>query len=348
MPDVGSSVGIKDGTPCYNNPDDQKIVMDLLEKIDSSNGGVMGDPKWKRPADATLRWKVCPELLRAAILDFQTKNQAKLPYRPDGHVDPGGVTIRLMNSLAASFSPTTVIGGVTVEGGLDEVELEIHDLRIEGSGRFGAKRHVRYVNSKTPISAVLNLVDIEIRNGKQITRLDLLAHGYHVGGGSDPALFGVMVGREGFHGGFRALKDLKDPDDGSIVFSTGSYAENLSPWKRFRGRIDEIRFYSCGAANRAHKTGTGVADVDLSGYEMCSRLAVESGAYVMAAEQTQNFIYWWDTGDWPWRQGDRSNTRVAPTSFGAWEGTVHVFSPISGREIASSSNGADPVYTPGA
>src|SRR5437016_2774746 len=100
MPDIGSSVGVKDGIPCYNNPGDQKVVMDLLEQIDVADGGLSGDARWRRPAAGTLRWKFCPEPLSIAILNFQKVNRAKLPYQPDGHVDPGGATIRLMNSLA--------------------------------------------------------------------------------------------------------------------------------------------------------------------------------------------------------------------------------------------------------
>jgi len=344
MTDIGFSIGVKDGKPCYNNPDDQKKVMDLLEKIDPSDGGVMGDPKWRRPPDGALFWKVCPEPLRAALLYFQTKNQTKLPYRADGHVDPGGPTIRLMNSLASSVSPTQVHDEVIIEGGLEEVELEIHDLRIPGSGRFGAKRHVRYVDHRTPFVAVLNLIDIALRHGRQITRLDIVAHGTYIGGESDSnPLLRIEVGREGIHGAFRALKNL--PSTGPVVFSAGNHPENLSLWRRFLGRIDEIRLYSCGAANRVHKTGTGIADADLSGYEMCSRLAMESGAYVMAAERPQWVNYWFlESG--VMEAESSTNTRVAPSDFGTWEGPVRVFSPFSGRVIASTSNGADPVYSP--
>jgi hypothetical protein len=51
MLDIEASVGVKDGRPCYNQPKDQKIVMDLPETIEVSRGGVKGNPNWKRPSD---------------------------------------------------------------------------------------------------------------------------------------------------------------------------------------------------------------------------------------------------------------------------------------------------------
>ena len=169
-----------------------------------------------------------------------------------------------------------------------------------------------------------------------------------------------MVGREGIHPGFTAFKDLKR--DGTVVFRPGTYGENYSQWGRFKGRINEIRLYACGAANPLRRTGTGIADVAMSGYDMCGRLAMASGAYVMAARNNQGFHYSWDVGDWPFRsrsldpgrdalpadpavgRPDRANTRVEPTDFGLWEGPVYVFSPINGAVIATSTDGTDPVY----
>lgn len=344
MSDIGASVGVKDGVPCYNNPADQRIVMDLLEKIDISKGGVAGDPGWSRPSDASLKWKACPPILRNAILKFQNVNRSKLSYQPDGHVDPGGATIVLLNSLATG-SPVQTLPEVKIAGTKEDIELEIHDSRIEGSGQFAVNRRVRYVNEDTPYSAVLNLIDIELRLGKQITRLDIVAHGYYVGlDDNDYPLFGIMVGREGIHGGFTAKVPLRDGL--RMVFPPGAYPSNLSAWSRFKGRIDEIRLYACGAANPIKKPGNLYVEMEMSGYEMCGKLAKISGAYVMGALMIQAYNYKILFGGGV-QAPNGLNTRIEPTNWGKWEGPVFVFSPISGRAIAKSTNGADPVYRRG-
>lgn len=222
------------------------------------------------------------------------------------------------------------------------IEIEFHDTRISGSGRQAPHRAVRYANKDTPISAAIDTLSSAISMGAQITRLDIVAHGFHV---TDPQhgrhcvpqdeekngpLFGIMLGHDGIHGGFTAIQDLKDEDTGEVVFKAGTYPENLSLWSPFKGKIDEIRFYSCSAASRVRWSGVGLQRMELTGYEMCSRLAIISGAYVMAAELTQMY-----------------DTPSGATDFGAWDGPVDVFSPISGRVIASSTDGRTPVYSRG-
>ena len=107
MANVGifAPVGIRFGqTPVANLPDDLNKIRDLLDTIPVANGG---------SAEIGGVWATDRNLLiqevAAQITTFQTVNN-----RPviDGVVDPGGGTLRLMNQLAASPSPTPD-GGVT-------------------------------------------------------------------------------------------------------------------------------------------------------------------------------------------------------------------------------------------
>src|SRR5579864_1965649 len=98
METIDASVGFAGGKPCYNIPKDQETIQRLLSKIPASQGGCMGKV-WK-PA----QWGVCGRDLAEAIRRFQEANRAKLPFAPDGHVDPGGSTLALLNTLASGTS----------------------------------------------------------------------------------------------------------------------------------------------------------------------------------------------------------------------------------------------------
>ena len=100
METIDASVGFAGGKPCYNIPKDQEAIQRLLSKIPASQGGCMGKV-WK-PA----LWGACAQDLAEAIRKFQEANRAKLAFPPDGHVDPGGSTLALLNALASGTSPS--------------------------------------------------------------------------------------------------------------------------------------------------------------------------------------------------------------------------------------------------
>jgi hypothetical protein len=99
MEKIDASVGFAGGKPCYNIPKDQEAIQRLLSQIPASQGGCVGKV-WK-PA----MWGVCAPDLAEAIRKFQEANRAKLAYSPDGHVDPGGSTLALLNALASGTAP---------------------------------------------------------------------------------------------------------------------------------------------------------------------------------------------------------------------------------------------------
>ena len=91
MPSIKASVGIHSGKQCYNVVADQQVVIGLLNRVSMSNGGTR-----EQPLDASPRWGMCSPALQKAILRFQ----AIYSLSQDGHVDPGGQTIRRMNQAA--------------------------------------------------------------------------------------------------------------------------------------------------------------------------------------------------------------------------------------------------------
>jgi hypothetical protein len=95
MPGISASVGVRNGIQCYNVVADQQTIQRLLDQIPAASGGSVDSSDWT-PAQP----KVCARDLQQAILSFQNVNRSQLPYAPDGHVDPGGGTIQLMNRLA--------------------------------------------------------------------------------------------------------------------------------------------------------------------------------------------------------------------------------------------------------
>lgn len=95
METISASVGVAHGKPCYNIPVDQEAVQRLLRKISLASGGCAGKSDWKQAA-----WGQCAPDLLQAIVRFQQVNRSQLDYAADGHVDPAGATIRLMNRLS--------------------------------------------------------------------------------------------------------------------------------------------------------------------------------------------------------------------------------------------------------
>jgi hypothetical protein len=95
MPGISASVGVANGKQCYNVVADQQVVQRLLDQIPPPSGRSADSVAWT-PA----QWGTCAQDLQKAIFWFQHVNRLQLPYAPDGHVDPGGGTIQLMNRLA--------------------------------------------------------------------------------------------------------------------------------------------------------------------------------------------------------------------------------------------------------
>ena len=103
MKTIKASVGLRNGTQCYNVVSDQLVVIGLLNSIPAFAGGTQD-----QPLSASPRWGLCSNALAQAILNFQ--QMYSLPV--DGHVDPGGTTILRMNQAAGEQNvPAAPSGG---------------------------------------------------------------------------------------------------------------------------------------------------------------------------------------------------------------------------------------------
>jgi hypothetical protein len=97
---IGASVGIHSGKQCYNVVSDQETVRRLLNEIPVSQGGAGGalaDP---------IMWGVVSNSLYQAILKFQRHNKLSV----DGHIDPRGSAMDLMNRLTSPVGSESVGG----------------------------------------------------------------------------------------------------------------------------------------------------------------------------------------------------------------------------------------------
>ncbi len=91
---------------CPNLSSDQQKIINLLNAIDTAQGGTKQKPITAKPVNG-----VCAPGLYVAIINFQSK-QAGLVV--DGHVDPGKSSLKRLNALAGGGSPG---GGTTPAGG---------------------------------------------------------------------------------------------------------------------------------------------------------------------------------------------------------------------------------------
>ena len=155
MPLIKASVGIHSGKQCYNVVADQQVVIGLLNRVSMSKGGTR-----EQPLDASPRWGMCSPALQKAILRFQ----AIYSLSQDGHVDPGGQTIRRMNQAAGDVLPQAagdVLPGdsgvatgkkATGVGGFEPEPWYVSNLGLSGVsvidtfGASGYKGHISMVN----------------------------------------------------------------------------------------------------------------------------------------------------------------------------------------------------------
>jgi hypothetical protein len=79
------------GSHCQNDPQDQEIVMDLLNRIPIASGGAGGALK------GPIKSGVCSDDLYRAISKFEDKY---FPGQRSGFVDPGGAMLKRMEELA--------------------------------------------------------------------------------------------------------------------------------------------------------------------------------------------------------------------------------------------------------
>ncbi len=123
---ITASVGrFDDGSrECFNIVADQIVVITALNAIDDGNGGTRKAPL----ATAALRNGKSSDALAAAILTFQN---SQVDLTPDGHVDPGGQTIRTL-LLLSQTKPNNTVTPAASDPATDPAEaFKVDDLLRE-------------------------------------------------------------------------------------------------------------------------------------------------------------------------------------------------------------------------
>jgi len=111
MDTIQQSVGVRNGvTMLPNTAADLRTITGLLDRIPLANGGTAATPGLWISDRTTLIAQVT-----AAIVSFQTANQMRVI---DGAVDPGGSTLRRMNSLAGPWPVTATVESGDVNSAL--------------------------------------------------------------------------------------------------------------------------------------------------------------------------------------------------------------------------------------
>lgn len=96
----------KGGLNCQNLPEDQKTVIDLLNRVSAANGGAGGRLK------AQIKNGTASDELYAAIVTFEAK---QTPGQRNGFIDPGGKLMALLGMLASISSlPIVPLAGPSV------------------------------------------------------------------------------------------------------------------------------------------------------------------------------------------------------------------------------------------
>ncbi|KRE03089.1 hypothetical protein ASE61_11305 [Bosea sp. Root670] len=122
MTTLDGPVGRRNGVAVLSAPDDQRKIIDLLDRIGPSDGGQSG--AWSKPSPG--RRYAPPSALVAAIKQFQQRWQptGEIP-KVDSVVDPNGKTLGKLDALAGAPS-----GPLPVGPGGTNPEL-IHGMLVE-------------------------------------------------------------------------------------------------------------------------------------------------------------------------------------------------------------------------
>lgn len=179
----------------------------------------------------------------------------------------------------------------------------IHDLHLEGRSPSGIAQNTFDV-PRTGMSTahVFSWAAAYASQQRGLDNIYIMCHGYEVG---------VHDGNVG--------QSLYTLGGGLQLGNPGLTFDNLSLTSALNGLVRTITLFACGPAN----TRTGFMNTTADGMRFCGELAVNSGAEVIAAIETQYYFHtpsWWNS---LW--GDDGQI-----DFGEWEGPVFRFSPDDG------------------
>ncbi|HET7542959.1 MAG TPA: hypothetical protein VFK05_23965 [Polyangiaceae bacterium] len=167
------------------------------------------------------------------------------------------------------------------------IDMLLHDTRLAGNPPAIAQNQWDIAPS-TPIRHVVGWTGTVARGNGKIKRLIVMAHGYedtsHRGG------YGVQLGAEG------------------LTLKTVDFFTPLKGW------VTSIILYSCAVVD----TAPGKRMLSGDGNLLVARLAVNTGAYVVASSETQYYTV---------------GNKATPLNFGSWEGDIYLYGPNGQRRL---------------
>jgi hypothetical protein len=144
------------GKPCQNRMDDQKTVIDLLNRIPVANGGAGGSL-----SGSTIKAGVASDALYNAIVRFEDKH---FPGQRNGFVEPGGAMLKRMEQLAAQTAAAATTLDILRRNVLTEPGFPA--LTWVAEDRAGIDKHVK--------AAVRYIDDLKLRGRDKLPAQVLL------------------------------------------------------------------------------------------------------------------------------------------------------------------------------
>jgi hypothetical protein len=140
-----ANVGRRPHRHCQNLLSDQTTVMTLLNRIPEMFGGAPGKLNF------LVRPGYCADDLYNAIIRFQ-KTQVLTLYKPDGIVEPSGVTLMYLNRLADLNMPVKQVDYKTVEKmaevGQNEIIKIYHERADANAPEYVHKQHMEKLSAE--------------------------------------------------------------------------------------------------------------------------------------------------------------------------------------------------------
>lgn len=196
--------------------------------------------------------------------------------------------------------------------------MVLHDTRLTGTVPSDKADNIYEVDASVPIQHAIDWIDGYAKTQSGLDNLYIMCHGFEADWDlGNQTCTGVEVG------GF-----------GLALCTEGLGRANSSLTAKWKGDIHTITIFACATAD----VGQGNEGTAADGMKLCGEIAMNTGATVIAATQTQ--FYTLDKTFWDYIYG-----RPGAIDFGSWEGPVYSFSPDDGSSTQINAPAA--VTTPG-
>lgn len=180
------------------------------------------------------------------------------------------------------------------------------DQPLMGNPPGNLADNIYYVDGSVPIASMLAWIDAYAKSQGGLNNLYVMCHGYE--GNYDLSDQSCVTTVSGGYG--------------LLLGTEGLLLNNVSQTQVLNGDIGVITIFACATADTAsYNVGTRG-----DGMRFCGEMAMLTGAYVIAATQTQ--FYAVDQSFWQWLWGNPGTI-----DFGNWEGPVYQFNPDGSAPI---------------